>query len=129
MFIYLTVEDALNFHRMSLHSFGGGQGVRDASLLESAIEQARQTFGGQPLYATIPEVSASYLHSIVVNHPFVDGNKRTGLFCAAVFLEINGFELSMTDDEAEKMTLEVAKGEFKRPELSELISSHVVPSG
>jgi death-on-curing protein len=90
---FLDVDDVLDRHAAQLEAFGGLDGVRDRSALESAVAQPRATFGGQFLHEGLFAMAAAYLYHIVKNHPFVDGNKRTGLDAATTFLDLNGFAL------------------------------------
>jgi death-on-curing protein len=87
---FLTVEDVLLLHEQQLARYGGGAGVRDASLLASAVAQPQATFGGEFLHRDLFEMAAAYAFHIAENQPFVDGNKRTGLVAALVFLDLNG---------------------------------------
>jgi death-on-curing protein len=88
--IFLDVADVLLLHRRSIERFGGSDGVRDPNLLDSAVAQPRATFGGEYLHGDLFQMAAAYLFHLVKNHPFVDGNKRTGLAASLVFLDLNG---------------------------------------
>lgn len=92
-------KNILELHSDLIQAFGGIDGIRDENLLESAIEAPFQTFGGQDLYPALIEKAARLCYGLVKNHPFLDGNKRTGIHVALVFLEINGAEIEYTDDE------------------------------
>ncbi len=85
---FLDLEDVLAIHREQLARFGGGAGIRDAGLLDSALATPRATFGGSYVHADVFSMAAAYAFHVAENQPFVDGNKRTGLLCAVVFLEI-----------------------------------------
>jgi len=85
---FLDLEDALAIHREQLARFGGGAGIRDAGLLDSALATPRATFGGSYVHGDVFSMAAAYAFHVAENQPFVDGNKRTGLLCAVVFLEI-----------------------------------------
>ncbi|MFN5897887.1 MAG: type II toxin-antitoxin system death-on-curing family toxin, partial [Planctomyces sp.] len=97
--LFLTVSDVLESHQCQIEIYGGSPGIRDRGLLESAIAQPQTTFGGQYLHADVFEMAAAYLYHLVMNHPFVDGNKRVGLEAALVFLEINDAGVDASDDE------------------------------
>jgi death on curing protein len=84
--IFLSLDDILESHQNQIDTYGGGQGIRDIGLLESAIAQPEACFGGQFLHADVFEMAAAYLYHLVMNHPFVDGNKRVGLEAALIFL-------------------------------------------
>ena len=90
---FLDVEDVLELHRLQLQRFGGGDGVRDRGLLESAAAQPQSSFGGTYTHDGLFAMAAAYLFHIVQNHAFVDGNKRTGLLAALVFLDLNGISI------------------------------------
>ena len=107
---WLTLEECLSLHDMMLSQYGGIAGVRDENMLESALARAQQLFAyGKPDMA---EMAAAYSAGIVKNHPFLDGNKRTGFMLGAGFLERNGFEFHATEAEAALKTLALAAGEM-----------------
>lgn len=110
--IWLNREDCLAIHEMMLAQHGGLAGVRDEGLLESALSKARHLFAyGSP---TLAEMAASYAAGIILNHPFLDGNKRTGFMLAATFLELNGLEFTATEESVIDMTLALASGKLKQ---------------
>jgi death-on-curing protein len=90
---FLSLEDVLCLHADQVRLFGGHEGVRDLGLLESAIAQPQAMFGGEYLHHDIFEMAAAYVFHLVQNHPFCDGNKRTGVVAALVFLDFNGVEI------------------------------------
>ena len=90
MILYLSGEQVLRLHAHQIHNFGGSSGLRDRGALEAAVARPRATFGGEDLYADLASKAAALMHSLVMNHPFVDGNKRVGLAACLVFLEANG---------------------------------------
>lgn len=96
---YLNVDMVLELHDGVLARFGGSAGVRDFGGLESALGQPRMTFGDIELYPTVAEKAAALGFSIIQNHPFVDGNKRTGHAAMELFLILNGFEIAKSVDE------------------------------
>jgi len=107
---WLTTEECLALHDMMLSRYGGIAGVRDENLLESALAKPRQLFAdGKPNMA---EMAAAYAAGIVKNHPFLDGNKRTGFMLGAGFLERNGFEFHATEVDAALRTLALAAGKM-----------------
>ena len=115
---FLTVDVILDYHAEQLAMFGGADGVRDLSLLESAAGQPMTTSDGAYLHTTLHSMAAAYLFHIVQNHPFVDGNKRTGLVSALAFLELNGIETSPTHRLYE-LTVAVASGTMTKGDLAE----------
>ncbi|MBI3119507.1 MAG: type II toxin-antitoxin system death-on-curing family toxin [Candidatus Hydrogenedentes bacterium] len=121
----LTLREVLFLHRRIIQQSGGTEGILHASALESAVAQPRMTFGGEDLYPGIHEKAAALCHAIVANHPFLDGNKRTGHAAMATFLHLNGFTIESTDDEQERLMLALAVGRVSRQSLAEWIESHM----
>lgn len=111
---FLTLIEVLELHRRIIEKSGGAFGIRDVGLLESAIAQPRMTFGGEDLYPSLLEKAAALGFSIIMNHPFVDGNKRTGHAATETFLVLNGLEINASVDEQERMVLEIASGKQER---------------
>ena len=107
---YLSVEQVRTLHQALVDQFGGASGVRDRGALESAVARPTMTFGGEDLYDDLAAKAAALMHSLVLNHPFVDGNKRTGVAVAEFFLERNESTLDASDEELERLTLAVAEG-------------------
>jgi len=106
--VWLDREDCLAMHEKLIERFGGLQGIRDEGLLDSALNKPLHVFNyGKP---TVFELAASYALGIVKNHPFLDGNKRTGFVAAALFIEANGFSFQATEEEAVLETLALAAG-------------------
>ncbi len=109
--VWLDRTDCLAIHEMMLAQHGGLAGVRDEGLLESALAKPRNLFAyGSP---TLPEMAASYAAGIIRNHPFFDGNKRTGFLVAATFLELNGLVFNATEESVVEKTLALAGGRLK----------------
>jgi death-on-curing protein len=90
---FLSVEEVLDLHADQLRLYGGTEGIRDRGSLESAVGMPCATFGGEFLHATIFEMAAAYAFHIAQNQPFLDGNKRTALYDAMIFLHVNGWEV------------------------------------
>jgi death on curing protein len=126
---YLTLAEVLQLHDRVISQTGGHGGLRDIGALESAVAQPRMTFGGEDLYASLEEKAAALGFSLICNQPFVDGNKRVGHAAMETFLVLNGFELSTTVEEAERLILSVAAGTGSRVELLAWIKAHVTPVG
>ena len=95
---FLSLDEVLELHANQISSFGGTPGLRDEGLLESALAQPQATFGGQFLHPTLSEQAAAYLYHIAMNHPFIDGNKRTAFAVRDTFLRLNDCALNLTDD-------------------------------
>jgi death-on-curing protein len=111
---FLDLEDVLELHALQLARYGGAAGVRDRGLLESAVAQAQTTFDGIFVHGELFGMAAAYLFHIVQNHPFVDGNKRTGLLAALVFLELNGILIAHSSPALYDLTLGVAEGRITK---------------
>ena len=125
---YLTLIEVLELHRKIIEQSGGAFGIRDLGLLESAIAQPRMTFGGEELYPSLFEKAAALGFSITMNHPFVDGNKRTGHATAETFLMLHGMEISALVDEQERTVLAIASGELGREAFVAWLQEHTISS-
>jgi death-on-curing protein len=123
---FLSLDEVLELHADQISSFGGTPGVRDEGLLESALAQPQATFGGDFLHPTISEQAATYLYHIAMNHPFIDGNKRTAFAVTDTFLRLNGCALNLTDDRVYDLVMRVARGTMTKEELSREFESCIV---
>jgi death-on-curing protein len=126
---FLSLDDVLLAHKDQIQRYGGDPGVRDSGLLESAVAQPQAMFGGHRLHAFPFEMAAAYLYHIVQNHPFVDGNKRTGAVAALLFLDLNGIEISAPRGALYDITIAVATGVSAKPEVAEFFRAHAAGSG
>ncbi len=124
--IYLTVAEVIELHEMVVAQSGGGTGIRELGGLESAVAQPQMTFGDVDLYPTLEDKAAALAFSLVMNHPFVDGNKRIGHAAMESFLMLNGYEIDAAVDEQEGVFLNLATGGFKQNVFTEWVKSHVV---
>lgn len=122
--VFLTLDDILETHQNQIDTYGGSHGIRDIGLLESAIAQPEASYGAQYLHADIFEMAAAYLYHLVMNHPFVDGNKRVGLESALIFLEVNDALLDANDDELVDLVLKTTAGQVGKPEIAEFFRTH-----
>lgn len=125
--LFLSLEDVLALHTESIRRFGGAHGVRDVAALESALATPQATMFGEYLHPTLAEQAAAYLYHLVQNHPFVDGNKRTGLAAGLAFLGINDVRIETTSDALVELTLGVAKGEVAKAAVSVFFETHARP--
>jgi len=123
---YLALNEVLALHGQVMAQPGGAVGILNLPALESALAQPRMTFGGDDLYPTLVEKAAALGYSLIQNHPFVDGNKRTGHAAMEVFLVLNGFEIQAAVDVQERVMLQVAAGEMTREEFTDWLRAHVV---
>lgn len=124
---HLTIAEVLYLHRMVIAQSGGSSGIRDLSGLESAIAQPMATFAGSDLYSGVAEKATALCFSLVLNHPFVDGNKRVGHAAMETFLVLNGFDLSAPVPEQEELILALANGSLAREELRRWVDAHIRP--
>jgi death on curing protein len=123
---YLSLQEVLSLHSLLIAQSGGSAGLRDRGALESAVAQPEASFGGEDLYPDLASKAGALGHSLIQNHPFVDGNKRIGHAAIEVFLLLNGHEIDASVDDQEKIIIDVASGKVSRIELSEWISKQMV---
>jgi len=124
---YLSLSEVLELHELVLEQSGGATGIRDLGALESAVAQPRMTFDGVALYQTIQEKASALCFSLVMNHPFVDGNKRVGHAAMETFLVLNDWELDATINDAERTILSLAAGTFSRDEFVQWVNENSKP--
>lgn len=122
--IFLTLEQILFLHEDQIDLYGGSSGLRDLALLESAIYRPQATFGGTYLYESIFDKAACLMHSLIMNHPFIDGNKRTGMDAGIVFLELNGYTLKVMQKDVVIVALQIATKKMNIKELSVWLKNH-----
>lgn len=121
---FVTLQDVIEIHKDQIGRYGGSPGIRDIGLLESAVAMPQAGMRGQYFHADLFEMAAAYLYHLVMNHPFVDGNKRVGLATALVFLDLNGEFPVATDEALVNVTLAVAKGKKAKSALAEFFRKH-----
>lgn len=121
---YLTVSEVIELYRQVMETSGGTVGIISLESLESAVAQPRTTFGGKELYPTIIEKAAALGFSLVMDHAFVDGNKRIGHYAMETSLVINDYELDPTVDEQESIILQLASGKLSRDDFTDWIREH-----
>lgn len=119
--IKFSQEKVLLLHKLITEETGGDPNIRDFALLESALESAFQTFGGEELYPSKEEKGARLGYALISNHAFVDGNKRIGMYVMMTFLEVNGIKIDPSVDDVARVGLAVASGEMKYDDLLEWI--------
>ncbi|MEM8721059.1 MAG: type II toxin-antitoxin system death-on-curing family toxin [Cyanobacteria bacterium P01_G01_bin.39] len=125
MIRYLTLDEVMSLHHQILGRSEKTVGVRDMGSLESAVAQPLMTFGGEDLYPTLIDKAAALGFSLVMNHPFVDGNKRTGHAAMETFLVMNSLEISASVDEQEAVILLLAAGSLNREKFTKWLESKV----
>ena len=112
MIVTLSAEQIAALHKELLKTFGGRPGVRDRGALEAAAARPNMTFDGEDLYPDLAAKAAALMHSLVVNHAFVDGNKRVGAAAAELVVEVNGYRLRAVDADLTRTAYAVARGEM-----------------
>lgn len=117
---FLRIDDVLLMHEAQLNAFGGAEGIRDRAGLEAAIAQPQQTWDGEYIYSDIFEMAAVYAYHLAQSQAFVDGNKRTALQAAIVFLKVNGSPLDNSDLRLYDAMIGIAEKTFTRDDLAEL---------
>ncbi|RYE38842.1 MAG: type II toxin-antitoxin system death-on-curing family toxin [Sphingobacteriales bacterium] len=109
----ILLQEVLALHEILIERFGGSPGIRDQELLESALSRPFQTFDGTELYPTISGKAAALIESMLINHPFVDGNKRTGYSLLRIYLAINRYEITASIEDRYEFVLAIATGSWK----------------
>jgi death on curing protein len=123
---FLLIDEVIKINADQIALYGGLHGVRDFALLDSAINRAKASFQGTYLYGDIFIMAAAYAHSIIKNHPFVDGNKRTGIVSALLFLGCNGYKPTLNDDQLIEIAMNVATSNMSLNELATYLKSHTL---
>lgn len=124
---FLTLDEILSLHADQISRYGGSPLVRDLGLLASAVAMPATTFGGEFLHPSLDEQAAAYLFHLVRSHPFVDGNKRTGLVAMLAFLGLNGRRLEAPDDDLTDLVLGVAEGRLTKADVAVFVRRHSRP--
>jgi death-on-curing protein len=115
---YLELAQVIEAHDSAIKQFGGLNGIRDKNLLMSAVDTPKAAMFGQELYPTVYNKAAAYLYHIVCNHPFIDGNKRTGFIATILFLQANNIPIVFEGKKFESFVVEVAKGEKTKEQIA-----------
>ena len=116
---FLNLEEVLQIHIDQIERYGGRAGIRDLTLLESAVAAPQAGFSNQYLHSDLFEMAGAYLFHIVQNHPFVDGNKRTGAAAALVFLKLNCIDFSISNPALVRLVLDLARGKTGKAAVAE----------
>jgi death on curing protein len=121
---FLSLDEILAIHHDQIERYGGSHGIRDLDLLMSALSRPQATFAGSDLYPDLFSKASALIHSLILNHPFVDGNKRTAIVSTARFLFINGFMLKMSEKELVNLPLKINSKSFDQDEISSWLKKH-----
>ncbi|MBN2247276.1 MAG: type II toxin-antitoxin system death-on-curing family toxin [Coriobacteriia bacterium] len=124
---FLSVEEILDLHEQLVRRFGGSHGLRDIGMLDSAVAMPQAGFGNAYLHEDIFEMAAAYLYHIVMNHPFIDGNKRAGTHAALVFLADNGYAVTLSQDEKYDLVIGVCEGTVTKKALAAALRENAAP--
>ena len=119
--ITLNTDQIIRLHKELLDATGGLDGLRDATMLDSALSVAFQTFGGVELYPSVAAKIARIAYGLVCNHPFVDGNKRIGTYVMMILLDLNHIDADFTDEDVIRIGLELADGKMSDKQLLDMI--------
>ncbi len=122
----ISVNEALQIHEILIDRFGGSRGLRDKNLLEASLQRPYQTFDNNDLYATSVEKAAAIIESLIINHPFIDGNKRFGYVAMRLTLMENRQDISANEDDKYDFVIKIAKGVFKFNEILDWINNKLV---
>ena len=123
---YITLNEILFLHQQLIEQFGGSEGVHDLNALESALAQPRMSFGGEDLYPHLAKKAAALGFSLIKNHAFVDGNKRTAHATIETFLVMNGYEIAAPSDEQAQIILDVAANIINRDNFTIWLNEHLI---
>lgn len=121
---YISLDYVIKLHTKMTKATGGSEGIRDINLLKSALENSKSTFNGKDLYETVEEKCAAICYSIINNHPFIDGNKRMGIYIMLILLEYNNIKLSFQQKELIELGLNVSKGIYTKEDILYWIKNH-----
>jgi death-on-curing protein len=124
--LFLRLHEIIEIHGDQITRYGGSHGIRDMSLLQSAVAAPMSSFGGQFLHADLFEMAAAYLYHLVKNHAFVDGNKRVGTVAALVFLELNGIEVDADETEFERLVLDVIENKSSKSHVAQFLRQNLL---
>lgn len=124
--VFLDIDEVIEIHRDQIERYGGSPGIREVGMLQSAVAMPTAGYAVDYLHVDIHEMAAAYLFHIVRNHPFIDGNKRTGAVAAVVFLMINGIEFNAAEDSFESMVRSVAEGETDKSKAASFFRKYAI---
>ncbi len=120
----ISFQEVLELHELSIIDFGGSDGIRDINMLESAVERPNATFDGKELYATSFQKAAAIFESIIKNHPFVDGNKRTAWLACIAILRLNNYRFAIEEKVAYDFVIKVASSHLDFEEIASFIETN-----
>lgn len=121
---FLSVDEIIILHHYQIIKHEGMQGIRDKHLLESAVHMPQASFGGTYLHTTLFEMAAVYGHGLIKNHPFCDGNKRTGMASMIIFLDRNGYEAQFSEEKVCELGVAIATSQLSIEEIAQVLKKH-----
>ena len=121
----ISIKETEEIHKLVIEMFGGSHGIRDYNALDSALARPFQTFDNKDLYSDTIQKAASLIESILINHPFIDGNKRTGYVLLRMFLIQNGVDISATQEEKYEFVIGIASGKIKYEQILDWLQKHI----
>lgn len=122
--IYISLDELLIIHTDQIERYGGSHGIRDIGLLESALYRPQSSFGGEDLYPTLFEKAAVLVHSLLLNHAFIDGNKRTAITSMIIFCAMNEIKIICTQEKLVQFSLNVENKRLNLQEISSWLEEH-----
>ncbi len=120
--LFLTLAEVIEIHADQIRRYGGRAGLRDLALLESALAQPEASFAGEWLHGDLYAMAAAYAYHLCQNHPFIDGNKRTGLAAALVFLELNGITVLDPRGRLKNAMIRIASVKMSKDDFTKLLT-------
>ena len=123
----ISVKQAFKIHALAIEAFGGTNGLRDIGALESSLARPFQTFGGEYLYPGIFEKAAAIAESIIINHPFIDGNKRSGYLLMEALLRYEGFRITASDENLYDFVINISTGAISFKDIVEWLKNNTKP--
>ena len=122
----ISKDIMLRLHELSIMQYGGSKGIRDEGLMESAIARPYQTFGGEDLYPSAYEKAAAIAESVIINHPFIDGNKRTGFLAMLAILEDDNITIMLPNNDIYSFVIKISTGEINFEQIVDWLKSNTV---
>ena len=127
--VFLGLDEVIEIHHDQIKRYGGRPGILDIGILKSTVAMPSATFDGNYLHTDIYEMAAAYLFHIVRNHPFIDGNKRTGAVASIVFLMLNGIDFHADENDFEEIVLRAAEGKIYKTTIARFFKNNALISG
>ncbi len=124
---FLSTDEIIQINKLHTTLFGGAHGIRDVKLLDSALARPQASFNGKSVYQDIWTMAAVYAHGIIKNHPFIDGNKRTGMATALIFLDVNNYEITLSNDDVYSIGIDLAQSKVSYEIVATIFKDYTIP--